>query len=185
MHDVFISYTREDQPAAAAIADRLSAAGFSVFFDRQALVTGDSWSDQIGQELRSARAVVALLSSRSRRSTWVADELQETLGSKKIVVPVLLDQGAKDNYLWPLLATRQSIQLDLDSPIWKSQMDKLVETLSQALDKEPIEPRLETQPSQVTREIGRAPAAAYLWKPVILAIVSAAVGAVVTWLLTR
>lgn len=185
MHDVFISYTQDDHEAAATIADRLSASGFSVFFDRQAIVMGESWDDRIAEELRTARAVIALLSSRSRRSTWVADELQEALDSKKLVVPVLLDQAAKENWLWPLLATRQSIQLDLESPNWKSQINELVQALSQALGKERIEPRRVTQPSPAPREPERLSAATRPWKLVALAIASAAVGAVITWLLTQ
>jgi hypothetical protein len=186
MHDIFISYTRDDQEAAAAIADRLSAAGFSVFFDRQAIVAGESWSARIGEELRTARAVVALLSSRSRRSTWVADELQEALDSKKLVVPVLLDQGAKENWLWPLLATRQSIQLDLESPNWNSQLNELAHALSQALGKEPMVRRRVTEKAAVVPpEMAPLSAATHLWKLVALAIASAAVGAVITWLLTH
>jgi tetratricopeptide (TPR) repeat protein len=141
MHDVFISYTRADHAAAEAIAHRFSAVGFSVFFDQAALVAGDSWSSKIEKELRGARVVLALLSSNSRRSTWVADELQTALDSKKLVVPVLLDPGAKENWLWPLLANRQSVALYLSSPNWESQLDHLVQTLTQTIGKEEA-PRL-------------------------------------------
>src|SRR5216683_5647375 len=91
MGDVFISYTRDDDDAARRIAARLSAAGFSVFFDRDAIVSGDSYSDLIVSKIQSASAVLVLLSSRSRKSKWVADELQTALDSKTVVVPVLLD----------------------------------------------------------------------------------------------
>lgn len=188
MHDIFISYTRDDQDAAAAIADRLSASGFSVFFDRQALVSGEAWSDKIGEELRGADAVIALLSSRSRRSTWVADELQGALDSKKLVIPVLLDQGAKENWLWPLLATRQSIELNWGSSLWHSQLNVLVEALSNSLNKETFETRRDFASNmlELNETSVRPVVIATLHRFLLLiafAIVSATVGAVITWLL--
>src|SRR5258708_4608829 len=85
MRDVFISYTRDDQDAAGRIADRLSAKGFSVFFDRDAIVSGETYSKLIVTKIQSASAVLVLLSSRSRKSKWVADELQTALDTKKVV----------------------------------------------------------------------------------------------------
>jgi TIR domain len=188
MHDVFISYAREDQVAAQSIASRLSRAGFSVFFDREGVVAGASWSNTIENELHDARAVLALLSSNSRRSTWVKDELQEALDNKKLVIPVLLDQGAKENWLWPLLATRHRIDLDLSSPSPEPQLEQLVRALSTALRKEDeAKPRFE---HGLSDHRPAAPPAfptvssnARLWIMILVALVSAALGALATWLL--
>src|ERR1700694_3428245 len=104
MRNVFISYAREDQAAAELIANRLRKAGVSVFVDEASLVAGGNWSAQLGRAMQDASAVVVLLSANSRKRTWVDSEVQSALESKKLVVPVLLDAQAKDNWVWPLVA---------------------------------------------------------------------------------
>jgi TIR domain len=178
MDKVFISYTRDDQVAARLIAKRLTAAGFEVFFDTEGIVAGDSWSNQVSAALQHAAAVLVLLSSNSRRSSWVQDELQTALENKKLVVPVLLDEGAKQNWLWPLVATRQSISLDLRSPALEDQLDHLVGTLSALSRDSGPAPSRAPEP---------APSAAMpsftVWRTVAIAIVSAILGALAAWLL--
>jgi TIR domain len=182
MHDVFISCSPADRPAALEIADRLKEVGLSVFIDQLALVAGDSFSDQIRRELRNARAVVVVLSSNSRRSLWVADELQAALDSK-LVIPVLMDQGATENWLWPLLATRQGVVLDQNSPDRQAQLSELVNALAHAL---------ETEPTEMTPAAGGGAFAAAgragkpsMWINIAVALVSAAIGAVLTLLLSH
>src|SRR5262245_35170529 len=99
MSEVYISYASADREVAEAIADRLSSEGFSLFSDEQTLVPGKSLSEVMVKQLQRADAVVALLSSRSQRTRSVEEELQAALKRKKLVVPVLLDSGAKDNWL--------------------------------------------------------------------------------------
>jgi TIR domain len=129
--------------------------------------------------MRRARAVLVLLSSSSRKSKWVDTELQTALDSKSMVIPVLLDKGAKDNWLWPLLANRQSVELDLTSADLKSQLDELVQVLSIAIGEGEREavgaqaPALSSGPSKV-----------YLWTLIAVAA-SAAVSALITLLITQ
>lgn len=177
MPDVFISYSRDDQPAAREIADRLTAAGLSVFFDAEGVVAGSSWSDQIGAALGAAPAVLALLSTNSRRSSWVKDELQTALENKKLVIPILLDDGAKENWLWPLLASRPSLELDLNSNKAGEQLDAIAERLLAAQGSRVSVFRMATNapPSTAARPTH--------WRAVALALASAAIGALVTWLL--
>jgi hypothetical protein len=156
------------------IADQLSSKGFSVVFDRSTIVAGESFEPRTLNEIRNAKAVLALLSSSSRKNTWVASELQAALDTKAVVVPVLLDKGAKDNWLWPLLATRQSVELDLASADRKSQLDKLVRELSAELGKATQAPVLAVTHLKMV-----------MWISIGIAVASAAVSAVVTFLATR
>ena len=128
---VFISYARADVPVAREIADRLSFEGFEVFYD-QDLVAGD-YSKRIFHAIRTASAVVVLLSSNSRQSKWVGEEIQAALDSKALVMSVLLDKGAKDNWLWPLLATKPSVELGLTSSNILKQLDDVVRRLQEEL----------------------------------------------------
>ena len=164
MNKVFVSYSREDQDAARHIADRLGAAGFEVFFDTEGIVSGASWEATLSTALQQAAVVLVLLSSNSRRSTAVQDELQTALENKKLVIPVLLDEGARQNWLWPLVAKRQSLSLDLHSRAGEDQLDHLVSTLT----------RLSKAPEPTS-------SSAHL-RTLAIAIVSAILGALAVWL---
>jgi hypothetical protein len=81
--DVFISYTREERPRCAAIADKLRALGLNVWFDAK-LASGTSFDHEIEQNIRAARAVMVLWSPRSVKSSWVRNEA--TIGQQRDVL---------------------------------------------------------------------------------------------------
>lgn len=89
MADVFISYTRADQPQAALIAAAFEAEGYSVFYDVD-LVPGDSWDQRIEKELAAAKAVVVLWSQASRDRQWVRNEARDGM-QRGILCPALLE----------------------------------------------------------------------------------------------
>ena len=71
--DIFISYSREDRPAARHFAECFTRAGFDVWWDA-ALRSGETFDEVIEKELRAAKAVVVLWSPRSVASRWVRAE---------------------------------------------------------------------------------------------------------------
>jgi adenylate cyclase len=71
--DLFISYARADEPAAARIAECLGAAGYEVWRDDQ-LPAHRAYADVIEERLKDARAVVVLWSSDAAKSQWVRAE---------------------------------------------------------------------------------------------------------------
>jgi hypothetical protein len=89
MADIFLSYARADVVPAKAIADRLLALGFSVFYD-QRIPTGDAWDQRIEHELSLASAVIVLWSMSSRERPWVRNEAREGL-KRGILLPASLD----------------------------------------------------------------------------------------------
>ena len=64
MPDIFLSYSREDQPVARHFAAGLEREGFSVWWD-QALSAGEAFDKTTEKALKDARAVVVLWSKRS------------------------------------------------------------------------------------------------------------------------
>ncbi len=89
MTDVFVSYARDDQAKAQAIAKALEARGFDVWWDPQ-LLPGESYASKIQGVLESAKAVLVLWSTHSVESPWVLDEAG--MGrSRAALVPVLID----------------------------------------------------------------------------------------------
>jgi ABC-type uncharacterized transport system substrate-binding protein len=176
MSDVFISYAHHDQAAARLVAEKLKSIGFSVFYDVEAVVAGDSYSNAIRSALQRAKAVIVLLSSHSRRSKWVQEELQAALDSKTLVVPVLLDEGATENWLWPLLAKRQSVTLNLESPDLDLQINHLVRSLERIRSEDALIASFASCPAPLAKASGS-------WKTVLIAVISAAIGGLIMWLL--
>jgi len=85
---VFLSYAREDAPAAKQLADCIARAGHEVWWDRH-IQGGSRFSTEIDRELKSAAVVVVLWSAASIESAWVQDEAAEGRDSGRLV-PVSL-----------------------------------------------------------------------------------------------
>ncbi|WP_309661707.1 TIR domain-containing protein [Sphingomonas sp.] len=88
MAKVFLSYAREDAPAAKQLAESIGRAGHEVWWDRH-IQGGSRFSSEIDRELKSAAVVVVLWSPTSIESAWVQDEAAEGRDSGRLV-PVSL-----------------------------------------------------------------------------------------------
>jgi hypothetical protein len=99
MGDIFISYAREDRPAALRVAEALKRHGWAVWWDPD-IAPGDVWDQLIEQELAAASCVVVLWSGTSVHKQWVKAEAAEAQ-ARAILVPVLIED------VKPPLAFRQ------------------------------------------------------------------------------
>ncbi len=86
--DIFISYSREDRPAAKHFAESFASEGFSVWWDA-ALRSGQTFDEVIEKELRAAKAVVVLWSPRSVASRWVRAEATLADRGNKLVPAII------------------------------------------------------------------------------------------------
>lgn len=89
MPDVFLSYSREDQPIARRFAEGLEREGFSVWWD-QALKAGEAFDRVTEKALEEAKAVVVLWSKHSVESRWVRAEATQGHASNRLV-PVMIE----------------------------------------------------------------------------------------------
>ena len=105
MSRVFLSYSRQDQSRAKAIATALERHGHEVWWDRH-LEGGSRYASEIEGELKRADAVVVLWSNASVQSPWVQDEAAEGRNSGRLV-PVVIDDSQ------PPLGFRQFQSVDL------------------------------------------------------------------------
>ena len=105
MARVFLSYSRQDQSRAKAIATALERHGHEVWWDRH-LEGGSRYATEIEGELKRADVVVVLWSQASVQSPWVQDEAAEGRNSGRLV-PVVIDDSQ------PPLGFRQFQAIDL------------------------------------------------------------------------
>jgi TolB-like protein len=89
MPDVFLSYSREDQPVARRFAEALAREGFSVWWD-QSLSAGEAFDRVTEKALDEARAVVVLWSRHSVDSDWVRAEATQARATQRLV-PVMIE----------------------------------------------------------------------------------------------
>jgi tetratricopeptide (TPR) repeat protein len=88
---VFLSYSRQDQTRAKAIATALERRGHEVWWDRH-LEGGSRYATEIEGELKRADAIVVLWSQASVQSPWVQDEAAEGRNSGRLV-PLVIDDS--------------------------------------------------------------------------------------------
>jgi hypothetical protein len=132
---VFVSYAAQDGAVATRLKERLKAAtngalSFFVSGDGDSILLGANWSVSMAKALRTADAVLVLVSQYSERSSWVLYEIGYASASNKLVIPVLLP-GYPLNRMPPPLAPLQHIAIEsADS------LRKIVERLGVLPDKD-------------------------------------------------
>lgn len=89
MHDIFISYSRENISQAKLIAKVLEQKGFSVWWDRK-IPAGKSFDEVIENAIDNSKCVIILWSAHSVKSTWARTEAEEGR-NRGILIPVLIE----------------------------------------------------------------------------------------------
>ena len=116
--DLFLSYASPDRAHAVAIHARLTAEGFSVWFDKRELNWGDHWHQEIEQACEAARIVLPVLTPNWRKSEWTR---YETYGAETILP--LLVAGRWQDVSTPPLTRVQTDALSLndvnDEAVWQ------------------------------------------------------------------
>lgn len=132
--DCFISHASEDKDAVARpLAEALTSAGYSVWFDEYELVLGDSLRAKIDEGLAASRFGVVVLSPQFFEKGWPQSELdalatKEMIGGERLILPIW--HGVDEKFLAsksPLLTGRIGAPSD---PI-----DKAVEQIVRAIER--------------------------------------------------
>ena len=88
MADVFISYSSKDRARIAPLAEKLAAAGYSVWWANE-IRGGNDFAQVIEREVKAARVVVVAWTEEVIASQWVRDEASFARNEGKLV-PILL-----------------------------------------------------------------------------------------------
>ena len=87
--DVFISYAREDQETAKALAKVLSAKGWKIWWDRK-IAPGESFDKAIERQLKTCKCAIVLWSTHSVDATWVRNEARRA-ARRSVLLPILIE----------------------------------------------------------------------------------------------
>lgn len=91
MSHIFISYSKKDIDQARYVRTNLQKMSISTWMDEERLETGDEWIKSIKNAIKSANAVIVLMSHNSEESTWVNREIQYAEDLKKPIYPILIN----------------------------------------------------------------------------------------------
>ncbi len=141
MAKVFLSYSREDAPAARQLAECIGRAGHKVWWDRD-IEGGSRFTAEIDRELKNADAVVVIWTKSSIESPWVQDEAAEGRDNGRLV-PVIF--GTEK----PPLGFRQFQSIDFGD--WNGEgdppsLEALVRAIAQKGPELPAVPLAEKAP---------------------------------------
>ncbi len=111
---VFMSYSRRDDAVMRRIVIFLRSQGIKVWVDNEKLIPGTPiWEEEIEKAIKSAPAIVAVLSPDSKNSEWVRREISLADQYKKRVFPVLVG-GDEEASITLRLINRQYVDIRKD-----------------------------------------------------------------------
>src|SRR5882757_4371344 len=88
--EIFISYRRADEAWARLLHSQLRAEGVEAWYDAQ-IGAGQDWRAATAKALQTSRIFVLLFSQAAAESEDIAKELAAAIYSKKLVVPVRIE----------------------------------------------------------------------------------------------
>ena len=138
--DAFVSYAREDEEAAAALADGLRAAGKSVWMDREKIPYASDWRARARAGIDASKAVVLVLSPSWRSSDPCRYELDYAVERQKRLVPVTVSEALLPEHLPPALRDVVWIPAARGDP--DAAVDTIVATLEDDLEWRDMHARL-------------------------------------------
>jgi hypothetical protein len=108
---VFMSYSRKDEAVMQRVATFLRKQDINVWVDNEKLVPGTPiWEVEIEKAIKSASAIIVVLSPDSKNSEWVRREISLADQYHTRIFPVLV-RGDEDSSITIRLITRQYVDI--------------------------------------------------------------------------
>lgn len=129
-HDVFVSYSHQDEAIMRRIKTSLINAGLRVWVDETGITMGTpSWKNAIEEAIVASKCLAVILSPEASGSRWVREEISYAENHGKPVFPILI-RGDKKNAVMLGLSNAQFTDIR-DEGKYDERMADLVETISQ------------------------------------------------------
>jgi hypothetical protein len=93
---VFISHSHKDDELVRDLARRLRDAGLKPVVELAQLPAGTEWKRTVREQIRTADALLILVTPAALRSDWMMTELGMAEGFDRVIVPVTAGIKARD-----------------------------------------------------------------------------------------
>ncbi|WP_210245068.1 toll/interleukin-1 receptor domain-containing protein [Methylobacterium haplocladii] len=107
-HDVFISYSSKDKPAADAACNVLERNGIRCWIAPRDIVGGKSWAEAIVAAIKSSKVLLLVFSKQSNKSQQVAREVERAISAGIPVIPFRIED----------VVPSESMEYYLSTPHW-------------------------------------------------------------------
>jgi hypothetical protein len=125
-HDVFISYSAHDKPAADAVCVKLESRGIRCWTAPRDIRPGMSWGSAIVEAIDGARVMLLLFSSHANGSPQISREVERAVHKEIIVLPVRVEDVSPTGDFAYFLSTPH--WLDAITPPFDQHLDRIADS---------------------------------------------------------
>ena len=130
-HDVFISHSHEDKPAADAACAALEARGIRCWIAPRDIDPGQDWAASIVEAIRGAQIMLLVFSRHANQSPQVKREVERAASSGKAILPLRIDDVLPEAALEYYLSTPH--WLDAITKPFEAHLEKLADACASLL----------------------------------------------------
>lgn len=130
-HDVFVSYSSKDKPAADAACAVLESRGVRCWVAPRDILPGADWSESIVDAIQGARVMVLVFSSHANASNQIKREVERAVNRGIPVIPVRIEDVAPAKALEYFISMPH--WLDAFTPPLEQHLEFLAQTVRQLL----------------------------------------------------
>lgn len=131
-HDVFLSYSSKDKPAADATCAALEAKGIRCWMAPRDIMPGMDWSESIIDAINGSRAFVLIFSNNANLSVQIKREVERAIHKGLPVIPLRIENVVPTRSLEYFLSTPH--WLDAFSPPLERHLDYMAQVIRSVLD---------------------------------------------------
>jgi len=134
-HDIFISYSSNDKIVADAVVAALEKRGLRCWYAPRDIKAGTDWGESITQAITHCELMLLIFSESSNGSKRVLDEIYYSISEGKTILPFRIEKLDPSGAMRLHLSSRH--WLDAYDPSWEAHINKLIDTATSNLEREP------------------------------------------------
>src|SRR6516164_4896172 len=174
-HDVFISHSTEDKPAADAVCAILEKKGVRCWIAPRDIMPGADWGESIVNAIRTSRVLLLLFSTNANKSRQIKREVEIAADGNVTIVPLRIENALPTESFQYFLGNIH--WLDALTPPLEKHLQELSAKLKTILGAESIGSSITSQVSVSTKTATAQPPARSNLLLIIGAIVLVLIGA--------
>jgi uncharacterized RDD family membrane protein YckC len=145
VHDIFISYAKEDRGVADKICANLENEGIACWIAPRDIAPGEKYATAIIHAIENAKIVVVIFSRNSDQSAHVRTEIERAFNQGKTIIPFRVENIEPSDEIQYFIGSRQ--WLDAYSGHYEEHARQLAQILKNRLTPDSIVPGSQEPPS--------------------------------------